>query len=303
MSQSRFVIVGTAPSYREAPWNDPSAFIACLNDAYMVKGGIPRADAWYDIHPMDRFHFAPEANPDGTQPMVYAHQVPVGSYVRPTKHLDFLATANFPVWLHPEHATQHPASATWPNARAFPKAAIEAHFGRYFGSTPAWMLAHAMLDGYRDIEIYGIHLSTEHEYIEQRPNFEFLLGCLLGAGKRTVTVADGKRIYESPDGRLILPVASPVLGATFQYAFQPSPRRKGDVLQWEMHKTQVKRQRRVTALMQRPWPLPWVTFTEPNKDGVDTQHRVRTSTAQAQIKHFDALLADYSDQLKRLAEA
>jgi hypothetical protein len=291
----RVVIVGTAGSYRDAPYRDASAEIWSLNDAYMVKGGLPRVDAWYDLHPLDHFHFAPPKNEQGQQPVLYAHQVPVGYYVRPDHHLDWLATQACPVWLHPDHATQHAASATWPSARAFPKAAIEAHFGQYFSSTPAWMLAHALWQGVRDVEIYGIHLATESEYIEQRPNFEFLCGCLLGAGKRTLTVVGSKRIYESGEGRLVLPVASPVLDAKFQYAFQPSPRRKGDALQWAIHKAQMKKTRRVTALMTRPLWQPWVSFVEPTDAG-PIHRRARTSTIHQEVRYYDALLADLSEQ-------
>ena len=294
----RFVIVGTAPSHTQAPFRDPNVVIAGLNDGYQVKGGMPRADCWYDLHPLDHFYFAPPKDADGRQPMVYAHDVPYGYYVRPPQHLDWLATQPCPVWLHPDHATQLPASATWPSARAFPKAAIEAHFGRYFGSTPSWMFAHALLQGYRDIEVYGIHLATESEYLDQRPNFEFLCGCLLGAGKRTVTVKDGKRIYESQDGRLVLPVASPVLDATFQYAFEPSPRRKADPLQWQLHKMTVKKNRRVMALAERPIWQPWASFEEPNADGVSIAYRKRCSTVAAEIRYYDAVIADLSDQIQ-----
>lgn len=295
---SRFVIVGTAGSYRDAPYADPNAYIVSLNDAYMVKGGLPRVDAWYDFHPLNHFLLAPPKTKDGVQPVVFAHDVPFGHYVRPTQHLEWLAAQTFPVWLHPDHATQHAASATWPSARPFPKADIEAHFGRYFGSSPSWILAHAMLQGHRDIEVYGIHLATESEYIDQRPNFEFLCGCLLGPTKRTVTVADGKRIYESQDGRLVLPVASPVLDAKFQYAFQPSPRRKADPIQWQMHKVQVKKQRRVAALVNRRLGLPWVTFEEPDAQGTPQIRRALASTLHQEIAYYDAVLADYSDQLR-----
>src|SRR5262245_30144053 len=99
----RVVIVGTAGSHKDAPYKDPSAEIWGLNDGYGVKGGMPRIDAWYDIHPPDHFHFVGK-NPDGTVPALYAHHVPYGYYVRPEKHLEWLATQPFPVWLHPEHA-------------------------------------------------------------------------------------------------------------------------------------------------------------------------------------------------------
>jgi hypothetical protein len=294
----RIAIIGTAQSYREAPYQDPSVELWSLNDAYCVKGGLPRVDAWYDLHPLDHFYYPPESNPDGSQPKVFAHQVPPGYYVRPTAHLDWLATQPFPVWVHPDHATQVPASAEWPSARAFPKAAIEDAFGMYFSSTPAWMLAHALIQGITDIEIYGIHLATESEYVEQRPNFEFLCGSLLGPGPRTLTVEGKKRIYQSTQGRLVLPVSSPILQASYQYAFQPSPRRKGDKLTWELHKADVKKQRRVKALMDRRLGLPWVTIEEPNKDGVLVKRTTTASTLQTEIRYYDALIADLSDQVR-----
>jgi hypothetical protein len=298
----RVGIVGTAGSFKQTPFNDPTIELWSLNDAYMMPGGLPRVDAWFDLHPMDHFYFAPPKDAQGRQPAVYAHQVPFGYYVRPTDHLSWLASQTVPVWLHPQHATQYPASATWPQARAFPKAAIEAHFGRYFGSTPSWMMALAILDGVKDIEVYGIHLATESEYLDQRPNFEFLCGCLLGSGKRTMTVADGKRIYESADGRLVLPVSSPVLDAKFQYAFEPSPRRKIDPLQWEIHKANVKKSRRLQALLDRSWGVPWVTLTEPDKSGAPVTRRVSPSTLRQEIKYYDALLADYQDQMAQVGQ-
>src|SRR6185436_3543195 len=180
-SLDRIAIVGTAPSWRMTPWHDAGLHIASLNDAYQMDG-FERVDEWYDMHPLDKFHLVPEP-PPGQKPIIYAHQIPIGSYVRPSKHLDWLATQTIPIWLHPDHATQLPASATWPSARAFPRAALEEEFGRYFTSTPGWMLAHAISRGAREIHIYGIHLSTESEYMEQRPNFEYLIGRVLGRGK------------------------------------------------------------------------------------------------------------------------
>ena len=112
----RIAIVGTAPSWRMMPWHDLGLYTASLNDAYQMDG-FERADEWVDLHPMDHFFFVPEA-PAGQKALVYSHQIPIGHYVRPVKHLDWLATQTIPVWLHPDHKTQHPASADWPSARA-----------------------------------------------------------------------------------------------------------------------------------------------------------------------------------------
>lgn len=293
----RAAIVGTAPSWGQTPWHDPTLTVISLNDAYLIKG-FARADEWVDMHPMDKFWFTPEP-PPGQKAVVYAHTIPQGHYVRPSHHLDWLATQTMPIWLHPDHERQLPASADWPNARRFPKAEIEAHFGRYFTSTPAWMLAHIILRGAREIHIYGIHLSTEAEYIDQRPNFEFLIGAVLGRGKRRITIADGLRHYESPDGHVVLPEASPVLDAKFQYAFDPMPSKKLDPLKWDLHKATVKRERTVEALKKASWFTPWTVVATPDDAGVIHQRRVTVSTLQQELWYYEAMVADCQDALAR----
>ena len=294
---TRVCITGTAPSWTRTPWDDLTLPIHMMNDSYQMQG-VVRADEFYDIHPPNHFYFVPEP-PNGAKPIVYAHTVPPGTYVRPARHLDWLATQTIPIWMHPDHATLLPASATWPSARPFPRAEIETAYGQYFTSTPAWMVAHAILRGAREVHIYGIHLSTEQEYIEQRPNFEFLCGCVLGPTKRTMTVHEGLRRYESQDGLIVLPEASPILSAKFQYAFEPSPRRFLEPMKWELHKASMKRERRIAALKRaNPW-RPWVSFEEPQDDGKVVTRRMLTSTLQQELWYYDALVQDWQDQLAR----
>lgn len=294
---TRACIMGTASTWKLTPWHDLTLPIFAMNDAYQIPG-VQRADEWYDLHPTDHYHFIPEPKP-GERAGVYAHTIPFGHYVRPARHLDWMASQQMPVWLHPDHATLLPASAAWPSARAFPKAELEALHGRYFASTPSWMLAHVMARGAKEVHIYGIHLSTEDEYITQRPNFEYLCGRLLGPHKMTVSVSDGLRRYETQDALLVLPEAAPVLGAKFQYAFEPSPRRALEPMKWELHKASIKRERRVEALKRStPW-TPWITFEEPADDGTVQRKRVLTSTVQQELWYYEALVADWQDQLAR----
>jgi hypothetical protein len=258
-----------------------------LNDAYRLPGFV-RADRWYDFHPVDKWFVA-------EQPL-YPHQVPAGHYARPAGHVDWIAMQTIPIYLHPDYLTQHPDAATWAHARPFPKAQIEAHFGRYFTSSPAWMMAQAILEGCRDISVYGIHLSTEFEYVKQRPNFEFLMGCLLGSGKRTTTVKDGLRIYESSDGRLVLPEASPVLQESFQYAFDPKPDAHLAPMQWELHKLTIKRQRVAQALMSG-W-TPFAKVVEPDGERIKARFAMR-STLREELLYLDALSQDWQEQMGR----
>ncbi len=254
MQWNRVAIVGTAQSWQQTPWTDTGLTILSLNDAYKLPGFV-RADAWFDFHPLNRFYYPTPGQ------QVFAHQIPSGYYVRSADHLEWLAKQVMPIYLHPQYAEQHPAAATWRQARPFPRREIEAYFGYaalteaqfYSTSSPAWMLAHAIAQGATEIHVYGIHLATQREYIEQRPNFESLLGRVLGRGKQRVVLKDGLRHYETADGHVVLPEASPIFQADFQYAFQPCPRTAEDPLHWELHKANVKQQRAAQALMTRKW--------------------------------------------------
>lgn len=288
----RVAIVGTAQTWTKTPWTDSGLHIRSLNDAYRMKGFV-RADAWYDLHPLDKFY-----HPEGDK--VYAHQIPPGHYCRPKAHLDWLAKQSIPVWLHPDYATQHPASASWAHARAFPKTDIEAYIGRYCTSSPGWMIAQALMDGVRELHIYGIHLATEHEYIEQRPNFEMLCGAFLGRGKRTITVKDGLRRYTSPEGVLILPEGTPVLDSPFQYAFESRPRSHEEPLKWEMHKIEIKRARLMEGLKRKSRWSPFVILPDTTNGGTE---RLTTGQVQEQLFQLDAMAADQHDVLARMQTA
>lgn len=298
----RVAIVGTAQSWVQTPWTDVSLEVWSLNDAYRLPG-FQRADAWFEFHPLNRFFFH-----DGTP--IHAHQIPHGYYCRPRTHLQWLAAQGVPIWLHPdceaqvhdelspELDPQRAAVLANPRHRPFPRAAIEAHFGRYFTSSPAWMMALAILQGVQEIHVYGIHLATEFEYMRQRPNFEFLMGCLLGSGKRTVTVKDECRYYESPNGLLVLPESSPVLQESFQYAFDPKPDAALEPLKWELHKLGIKKQRTAQALIAANWWQPLVPVERIDDAGTRWEYR-RRGTLRDELIYLDALSADYQDQVAR----
>lgn len=190
-ADARFVIVGTAPTWKLAPWDDKQAVIAGLNDAYLM--GLPRWDVWYDIHPFGQYFFRNPAK------KVAQHQIPAGTFVRPDGHIQWLAKQRCPVFVNS-------ADPRTPHAQVFPRAEIRAQFGPWFDSSPAWMLAHAILLGYKRIVIVGIHLASEMEYIRQKPNMCYLIG-----------LARGKGI------EVVVPDESPLLQSTHAYAFEPDP--------------------------------------------------------------------------------
>lgn len=201
----RVCILGTAPSWRQCPFDDPTLEIWALNDAWTM--GIPRVDRWFELHPLDHLHFRPVG-----QRVVYAEDVPHGYYVRPQGHLEKLQemARTIPVYL------QSAPPQGWPvNAHQLDKAAIEAALAQklgdavpfqYWASGPSYEIALAILEGYTEIQVWGIHLETEAEYREQRPNFEHLLGIARGLGIKVVMAP-----------------SSPLLKHGWQYAYQPKP--------------------------------------------------------------------------------
>jgi hypothetical protein len=204
-----------------------------------------------------------------------------------------------PVWLSPDYKTQYPEAANWKHAKAFPKADVEAHFGRYFSSSPGWMMGHALMEGVKELHIYGIHLATEIEYVEQRPNFEMLCGALLGRGKRTETVRDGLRYYETADGLLVLPEEAPVLQASFQYAFDARPGAYEEPLKWELHKIQIKQQRLVEALKKKAAWSPFIIVPDPT-NGEHATESLTLTQVQDRLARLDALAYDTQEQMARL---
>ena len=208
----RGAIIGTAPTHRAMPWQDHTLDAGSLNDAYVLPG-FARATFWCDLHPIPEMVFRPK-NERKVQPQ----HAPVGGYLRPEGHLEWLKTRPFPVYLHdcheagcydlaPEKRAHTPyAFPAWPSARPFPFKALEARFGSYWSSTPAWMLAWMLMQDYKEIHIYGIHLSTEWEYIHQRPNLEFLIGMALALGVR-----------------FVIPERSSLLKGKHKYAIEPKP--------------------------------------------------------------------------------
>lgn len=233
MSEKRIAIVGTAPSWRDAPFTDPSIEIWGLNDAYTL--GWPRASRWFEQHPLDKLYFRPVA-----QKVVYAEDVPTGYYVRPEGHLDRLRdmARTIPVYL------QGPPPAGWPpHAQRFPLEDVDARlaalcgdetgFG-YWASGPAYMVALAILEGATEIQVWGIHLETEHEYRLQRANFEHILGIARGRGIKVVMAPQ-----------------SPVLKHGWRYAYEPKPAEHP--IKPTLRKAQQEKAQMVNTLARLPW--------------------------------------------------
>jgi len=237
----RAAIVGTAQSWVLCPWDDPSMYIVGLNDAYAL--GFKRADEWWELHPLDKMTFRPRK-----QKMVFKDSIPPGHYVRPEGHIEWLKTqaATIPVWLQKEPEEGWPA-----NAKRFPLEEMEAKYGTYWASGPAYELVSLYERGYREIHIYGIHLATDHERALQRHNFEFLIGKLLGVEVREEKIGE-LRYYHGKDCTIVLPVSSPILQHGWKYAYEPKPTAPSNPYEAEWNATQKEKGQLVKALVN--WP-------------------------------------------------
>lgn len=246
----RAAIVGTAETWHQTPWNDPSLRIICLNDAWVMKP--PRADEWYDLHPFDHFW-----TPDPKVKM----EIPDGMYARPVGHVDRLKemAVSIPVWM------QTVPEGWSPNAHPFPFDALREKYGDYFASTPAWQALHLYERGCRELHVYGVHLQSQQEYVEQRPNFEMILGWLMGKGVKVV-----------------LPQGCPLLKHPWLYALQPRPQPKDKAQQIALAKLKQERESLTRNIVAAKW------------------YDTRRDEWRKALRTIDAQIADVKQQLFRV---
>lgn len=85
-----------------------------------------------------------------------------------------------PIYMQ-QHYDEIPASVALP-VKELEAALYTNDEGCYFTSTPAYMMALAMLEGFKEIHCYGIDLLQEQEYAYERPCMEYLIGLARGKG-------------------------------------------------------------------------------------------------------------------------
>ena len=155
-------IVGFAPTWSQAPWNNPDIELWGMNALHRVAGER-NWSRWYQLHDIE-----------------------LGHGKNDFEHLGWLrAQKNLPIYMWEEFIAKYEI----PGAVAFPKQEVVDFFGTdYFTNTVSWMIAHAIMDEYKDIQIYGVDMAQDSvlqgqsEYQWQRPSCEFFLGWAKGAG-------------------------------------------------------------------------------------------------------------------------
>ena len=75
-----------------------------------------------------------------------------------------------------------------PNSTEYPLGAVSELVGDYYNSSIAYMLGLAIYEGYDKIALWGVDLIGQggwghaDEYMDERPNVEYLLGFARGKG-------------------------------------------------------------------------------------------------------------------------
>lgn len=63
-----------------------------------------------------------------------------------------------------------------PKSVKFPLAELDKHFRRYYTNSISYQLALAIIEGYGNIQLFGVHFATNSEYEYERPSLEYYLG-------------------------------------------------------------------------------------------------------------------------------
>jgi hypothetical protein len=180
--RDKVAIVGFAPSWKEAPFDDSeNTEIWCLNEMYKVATEVKnfRADRWFEIHD------------------------PLSKSKATKEHHSFLTTCSIPLYMQ-KHYEEFPSSIK------FPKDEIIDFFNdkgckgsKYFTNSISWFIALAIMEGFKTVSIYGVDLATDSEYGWQRPSCEYWIGLAEGLGVE-----------------VIIPQSSDLLKCTQLYAFE-----------------------------------------------------------------------------------
>lgn len=158
--EPKVAIVGGARTRRVAPYDDPSWEIWAFSS---LRLHTPRITRWFEMHALGDLK---------------------GQLVRDTRkrwsyrsYMAFLQGLQCPIYMQQRHDFL-PTSLEYPLQEA-----LDA-FGRCFTSTASYMLALAILEGFRTIGVWGIHLTARSVYTRQRPGVEYLLGVARQRGIR-----------------------------------------------------------------------------------------------------------------------
>ena len=169
--REKVAIVGCAESKNMAPFQLPNEWeFWGVNNLHLT---LPKApwSRWFELHSIafDGIRYLRRGSDNFRGQQVQAY-------------LESLNALNIPVYM------QKPWNVI-PNAVPYPLETIMKEFPRrYFTNTISWMIALAILEGFKEIGIYGVDMAVssplrqQNEYSHQRPSCEYFIGIAEGRG-------------------------------------------------------------------------------------------------------------------------
>jgi len=159
-------IVGSHPRTRaEFDFDRTDCDIWVFNEA-MSQGWVGRADAVFQMHREEIWRNPQNCNDP--------------------KHAEWLKSGNTPPIIMQDVYQDVPQSEKYPLddvcAALLPGLTVSEGSERYFTSSIAYAIALGIYRGYASIEIYGIEMETQTEYVYQRDGVTFWMGIALGNG-------------------------------------------------------------------------------------------------------------------------
>ncbi len=110
-----------------------------------------------------------------------------------------------------EHANANPEKPfisiyAWdrvPHCEAYPLEEIINKYGVcYFSSSVEYMMAYAMNKGCTEFDFYGVNMSDQQEYIEQKPGVEYWCGLATGMGIKINYQHEHTSLLKTKNGKL-----------------------------------------------------------------------------------------------------
>jgi hypothetical protein len=187
MKKKKVAIVGFAPHYEKAPFDDPEFEIWTVNNLHEY---VPRQDRIFQLHQEKEWLNFPEVHLlDGK------------------KHFEWLKTCGIPVYMVRDFP-EIPTCVVYPLEKMKEEFYVQRTDNSglrdsYFTNTISFALALAISEGFKEIHVYGVDMSVNEEYKMQKASCEYFLG-----------IAQGRGI----DVRL--PPESDLLKARFVYGFE-----------------------------------------------------------------------------------
>jgi hypothetical protein len=164
--RTKVAIVGFAPNWDKAPFDNPEFEIWGLNELYkyfMQKPGS-RANRWFEVHS----RYSPTKN--SKEHIGWLQQCPVPLYMK--QHYDDMPNSMpYPIEDVMKFVTDKGLVLSVPT----PDGLVHKD-NRYVTNSISWMFLLAWYEGFKEIHIYGVDLAQKDEYKKQRPNLEYFIG-------------------------------------------------------------------------------------------------------------------------------